>query len=103
MNLPFYKNKLLAEYGINVITPPEEKFELIFKVIKEKLTHNIIKEESREIYLEIIDELYNRGAQGVILGCTEIPMLIKQEHTRVPVFDTTDIHALTAAEIACLR
>ena len=101
MGLPFYRNKLLEEYGIHVITPPEEKYDLIFKVIKEELTHNIIKDESHEKYLEIIDELHQNGAQGIILGCTEIPMLIKQEHTHIPVFDTTEIHARTAAEMAC--
>ncbi len=100
MDLPFYKNKLLEEYAIHVITPPEDSYEAIFKVIQDELTFNILKEESRKKYLEIIDELHQRGAQGVILGCTEIPMLIKQEHTPVPLFDTTEIHARTAAEKA---
>jgi aspartate racemase len=99
MSLPFYKEKL-GEYGITVITPPEKEYKIIFEIIHNELTFNIIKEESRQEYLRIMNELVQAGAQGIILGCTEIPMLIKQEHTAIPVFDTTSIHANAAVDLA---
>ncbi|MBQ1281986.1 MAG: amino acid racemase [Oscillospiraceae bacterium] len=100
MGLPFYREKLLHEYGIEVITPPETEHALIFDVIRNELTFNIIRDASRREYLRIMEDLAARGAEGIILGCTEIPMLIKQEHTEIPVFDTTYLHAAAAAEQA---
>lgn len=100
MGLPFYKDRLKEAYGITVITPPEKEYKIIDNVIQNELTFNTIKEESRKEYLRIMDELVQAGAQGVILGCTEIPMLIKQEHTAIPVFDTTSIHAKAAVDLA---
>lgn len=100
MSLPFYKDKLKKEYGITVITPPEKEHKKIFDIIHNELTFNIIKDESRQEYLRIMNDLIQAGAQGIILGCTEIPMLIKQEHTGIPVFDTTSIHANAAVEMA---
>ena len=100
MSLPFYKDKLKKEYGITVITPPEKEHKIIFDIIHNELTFNIIKDESRQEYLHIMNDLVQAGAQGIILGCTEIPMLIKQEHTEIPVFDTTSIHANAAVEMA---
>lgn len=100
MGLPFYKEKLYSEYGISVITPPEKEYDTIFDVIRNELTFNIIKDTSRAEYLRIMKDMFSNGAQGVILGCTEIPMLIKQEHTDIPVFDTTAIHAIYAANYA---
>lgn len=100
MALPFYKDKLREEHGITVITPPETEHKIIFDIIRNELTFNIIKEESRKEYLRIMNDLVQAGAQGIILGCTEIQMLIKQEHTQIPVFDTTSIHANAAVDLA---
>ena len=66
----------------------------------EELTFNILKEESRQYFVNVIKELQRQGAQGVILGCTEIPMLIKQKDSPIPVFDTTYLHAVAALDWA---
>jgi len=100
MGQHFYKGRLWERHGIQVITPPEEEFPEIYRVITEELTFHKIKEASRAYYLSQIEALARRGAQGVILGCTEIPLLIQQQHTPIPVFDTTTLHALAAVELA---
>jgi aspartate racemase len=99
MNKPYYR-KGLEKYGVKVVIPEEGDQAFVGKVIFEELSYGILKEESRKGYIEIIEKLSEKGAQGVILGCTEIPLLIKQEHTRIPVFDTTTIHAEAAFQYA---
>lgn len=96
----FYKNKL-AEFNIETVVPNERQQELIHKIIYTELTHGIINDNSRKRYLHIINSIrQNNKIEGVILGCTEIPLLIKQEHTNLKVFDTTAIHAKAAVELA---
>lgn len=97
---PFYMGRLKEKYGIECLVPTEEEKDEIQRVIEEELTFNIIKDSSRDYYLKVIDELARQGAQGVILGCTEIQMLIKQRDTPLPVFDTTTLHALAAVDFA---
>lgn len=97
---PFYMGRLKEKYGIECLVPTEEEKVEIQRVIEEELTFNIIKDSSRDYYLKVIDELARQGAQGVILGCTEIQMLIKQRDTPLPVFDTTTLHALAAVDFA---
>jgi aspartate racemase len=99
MEQDFFK-KILAKYGIEALIPEESDREFIHTSIFSELGKNIIKESTREKYLEIISSLQNRGAQGVILGCTEIPLLIKQEDCPIKTFDTTLIHAKAAVEFA---
>jgi len=99
MNKPYYREGL-AKFGVKAVVPDEEDQAYISKVIFEELSYGILKEESRRGYLEIMERLKEKGAQGVILGCTEIPLLIKQEHTKIPVFDTTSIHAEAALQHA---
>ncbi len=99
MNKPYYREGL-AKYGIKVVVPDEEDQKEVGRVIFEELAYGILKDESRKNYLAIMDRLKRDGAQGVILGCTEIPLLIKQEHTKIPVFDTTTIHAEAALQFA---
>jgi aspartate racemase len=99
MNKPYYREGL-AKFGIKAIVPDEEDQVYIGKVIFEELSYGILKEESRRGYIEIMERLKKKGAQGIILGCTEIPLLIKQEHTKIPVFDTTSIHAEAALQHA---
>lgn len=99
MTQDFYKEKL-ENAGITVLIPDEQEIEVVNSIIYDELCLGSILETSKERYLQIIDGLKNRGAQGVILGCTEIGLLIKQEDTDLPVFDTTRIHAVKAAKLS---
>jgi len=99
----FYKDRLKEKFGIETIIPKENEREIIHKIIHEELTYNIIKDSSKQRYIKIIRNLVDDGAQGIILGCTEIPLLIKQNDVEIPVFDTTNIHAKAAVDYACLR
>lgn len=96
MTQDFYKEKLVGA-GIEVLIPGEEEIEEINEVIFKELCRGIISEASKQKYLAVIDKLAAAGAQGVILGCTEIGMLIREADTALPVFDTTQIHATKVA------
>ena len=96
MEQDFYKSKLI-EKGINVIIPDKNDIEIINKVIYDELCLGTINSNSKKKFLEIVDKLKNKGAEGIILGCTEIGLLIKNEDTDVPLFDTAIIHAEQAA------
>lgn len=96
MTQDFYKKKL-TENGITVLIPDENSIEVVNRVIYDELCLGVVSQQSKEKYLRIIDTLAAEGAQGVILGCTEIGLLIQQEDTSLPVFDTTQIHARKAA------
>lgn len=100
MTQDFYRDKI-KEAGIEVLTPEGEDIDTVNSIIYDELCLGIISDESRKKYIDIISGLEKRGAQGVILGCTEIGLLIGQEDTSLPVFDTTVIHAEKAAEAAC--
>ena len=99
MQQRFYKEKI-EKAGIEVLIPNDQDVELVNTIIYQELCLGIISKKSKQEYLRIIDELAKDGAQGVILGCTEIGLLIKQEDTLLPVFDTTQIHATKAAMLA---
>ena len=99
MTQEFYKNKLI-DAGIDVVIPNREGVEIVNNIIYNELCLGIISEESKMKYLAIIDELEKNGAQGVILGCTEMGLLIQQREVKLPVFDTTQIHATKAALLA---
>ena len=99
MTQDFYKEKLIAA-GIEVVIPDSAGVETVNDVIYNELCLGIIKEESRRKFLEVIAQLAETGAQGVILGCTEIGLLVKQADTDLPVFDTTLIHGTKAALLA---
>jgi aspartate racemase len=96
MEQDFYKEKLIAK-DIHVIIPEDKDREMINATIYQELCLGIISEESRLEFLRIIDELMEKGAQGIILGCTEIGLLVKQSDTKAPLFDTTYIHGKRAA------
>lgn len=100
MTQPFYIKKLKDDFGIDTVVPKPEQMDEIMRVIEEELTFNIIKDSSREYFVNVISELKEQGAKGVILGCTEIQMLIKQKDSPVPVFDSTELHALAALNYA---
>lgn len=99
MKEDFYKN-ILIDKGLNVIIPEDDEVEFINNVIFNELCKGDIKAESKRKFLEIVDRLKLRGAKGIILGCTEIVMLISQKDIDIKVFDTTQIHAETAAELS---
>jgi len=102
MTQDFYKAQL-QERGIDVVIPEEAGVELVNRVIYEELCLGIVKEDSRRQFSAIIDSLKDQGAQGVILGCTEIGLLISQGDSSLPVFDTTYIHAEKAAMYALAK
>ncbi len=99
MEQDFYRGRL-AQHGLEVLIPPEADRRIVHRVIYEELVLGKVNPASRAEYLRIIDGLAARGAQGVIEGCTEIGMLVKQKHTTAPLFDTTAIHAQAAVERA---
>lgn len=99
MEEDFYK-KRLEKYGITVLIPDPSDRDKINKIIYDELCKGIIKEESKRSLLEIINKLIKKGAEGIILGCTELPLLVKQEDVNVPIFDTTEIHAKAAVNFA---
>lgn len=96
MTQDFYKEVLIAA-GIEVLVPDEQDIELVNSIIYNELCLGIVSDVSRTAYVEVIEKLAERGAQGVILGCTEIGLLIRQPDSPLPVFDTTVIHARKAA------
>lgn len=100
MTQPFYIEKLKNKYGIDTVVPKPEQMNEIMRVIEEELTFDILTDNSRKFFIDVINELKEQGAQGVILGCTEIPMLIKQKDSPIPVFDTTELHAMAAVDFA---
>jgi aspartate racemase len=98
MEQAFYRERLSDKYGLDVRIPNEKQRQLVHKIIYEELCLGHVKESSRAIYKEIAEELYNQGAQSVILGCTEIGMLLTESVTRVPLIDTTLVHAEKAVD-----
>jgi aspartate racemase len=104
MEQPFYRDALANKYGIQVVTPNATERDYINMVIFDELCRNDIRNKSRAEYVRIINRLVDEeGAQGVILGCTEIPLLVHQSDVKVPVFDTTRIHAEAAVDYALGR
>lgn len=93
MTEDFYRGRLLEKFGIEVVVPEEAERKVVHRIIYDELCRGIIREESRRTYVEIIEGLKDRGAEGVILGCTEIPLLIGDEDVSIPIFDTTRIHS----------
>ena len=100
MEDPFYKERLEEKFKIKVLIPNFEERKIIHEIIYEELVQGILRKSSKEKFKEIIENLKEKGIEGVILGCTEIPLLIKQSDIDIPVFDTTRIHALKAVELA---
>lgn len=99
MEQDFYRERLRA-HGLQVIVPAVQDREIIHKIIYKELCLGIVKPESRAEYRRVMQSLVSQGAQAIILGCTEISLLVNQEDSEVPLFDTTAIHARAAAEEA---
>jgi len=100
MEQDFYKGRLTDKFGMDVVVPSSEDQETVHTIIYDELCKGVIKEGSKQQYLAIIDKLYAEGAQAVILGCTEIALLVNQQDTQVPLYDTTEIHAKQGVEYA---
>jgi aspartate racemase len=99
MEMDFYK-KRFNQFGIESIVPEKSDRDFIHSAIMDELLKEIIKEETKNKFLKIIDDLQNKGAEGVVLGCTEIPLLIKQKDVSIPVFNTLENHAKAAVSFA---
>ena len=97
---PFYRERLAMRHGLEVLVPTAEQRELVDRVIFDELVRGELRDPSRTAYVEIIDDLVARGAEGVILGCTEIGLLVGPDDASVPLFDSATIHARRAAELA---
>ncbi|MCJ8319103.1 MAG: aspartate/glutamate racemase family protein [Colwellia sp.] len=100
MQQDFYKGRLINNYGLSVMTPDENDQKVVHQVIYNELCLGRICQQSKNNFLKIINKLSEQGAQAIILGCTEIGLLIKQQDTEVPLFDTSYIHAKKAVELA---
>lgn len=99
MEEPFFRDKL-TEKGIDIVIPADEERAHIHYTIFEELGRNILKPETKQFYIDVINKLVAQGAQGIILGCTEIPLLISSNDVDIPLFDTTQIHARAAIKFA---
>jgi aspartate racemase len=100
MEHDFYKGRLVNKHGLDVITPDSKDREMVHNVIYDELCLGVVKQESRGQYMETMEKLVRAGAEGIILGCTEIELLIHDGDSQVPLFPTTRIHAIAAVEYA---
>ena len=100
MDEDFYRGRLIDKHGLTVLLPSQEERDVVHRIIYEELVLGEIKEASRREYARIMANLVAAGAQGIILGCTEIGLLVKQEDSDVPLFDTTLLHAQAAVDFA---
>lgn len=100
MEQDFYKGRLADKFGLDVIIPEDEDRKIVHNIIYHELVSGIILDDSRDKYRRIMQKLVDNGSQGIILGCTEIMLLVSQQDSTVPVFDTTEIHALAAVDRA---
>lgn len=100
MSERFYRERLEQQFNIDVLVPDEDDQALVHRIIYDELCLGKVKEESRHAYIKVMERLTAQGAQAVILGCTEIAMLVKPEHTDIRLFDTTRIHAEAAVTFA---
>jgi amino-acid racemase len=100
MELPFWRQRLQERFGIALVVPDEADRAIVHDVIYQELCLGRIEPRSRDAYLHIIERLAGAGAEGVVLGCTEITLLVRAEDTALPVFDTTALHAEAAVDFA---
>ena len=97
MEQDFYRRRLIERHGLDVLVPEPDERDLVHRVIYDELCQGVIRDESRAQYRRVMDGLVARGAQGIILGCTEIGLLVGEGDASVPLFDTTALHARAAA------
>ncbi|MBN1940350.1 MAG: aspartate/glutamate racemase family protein [Candidatus Aminicenantes bacterium] len=100
MEMDFYKDRLAEKHGLKVLIPDDKQRTLVHDIIYHELAYGRILTESRAVYQEVIADLQKRGAEGIVLGCTEIPLLIKPADSPIPTFDTTELHCKAAVDAA---
>ncbi len=100
MEQEFYKGRLTEKFGLEVIVPEKKNRDIVHRIIYDELCQGKVLPASKAEYVRIMKDLVKQGAEGIILGCTEIMMLVGQEDSSVPVFDTTTIHAVAAVDFA---
>ena len=100
MEQEFYRSRLSSRHRLKVIIPKKDSRETVHNIIYDELCVGRVLESSKEMLRQVIGELREKGAEGVILGCTELPLLLQTEDATVPLFDTTSIHALKAVSLA---
>ena len=100
MEQPFLRARLEADHGLEVIVPEAEDRHEVHRIIYDELVQGVISEASRAVYRGVMERLGERGAQAIVLGCTEIMLLVREEDSALPLFDTTALHALAAVDMA---
>jgi aspartate racemase len=100
MEQDFYKERLIEKHGLEVIIPTDEERDVIHSILYSELCFGDLKPESKQTFQEIIANLAARGAEGIVLGCTEIPLIVKQEDYEIQLYDTTALHAKAAVDLA---
>ncbi len=100
MQQEFYRGRLADRHKLEVLVPNESDIDVVHNIIYDELCRGVVRQESRQHYLRIMNDLHAQGAQAIIEGCTEIVLLVQQQHTDIPLFDTTAIHAQAAVEWA---
>lgn len=103
MKMVFYRDRLRKKHGIETLLPEGKDMEIIMEIVQKELGHGEIKGGSREHFLRIIRQLAGEGAEGIILGCTEIPLLVKQSDTQIQLFDSTFLHSAAAVDFSLGR
>ncbi|MFH0963069.1 MAG: aspartate/glutamate racemase family protein [Planctomycetota bacterium] len=100
MGKPFYRERLAKKFGVTALVPDAEERRDVHRIIFEELCLGTVREESRERFREVMEGLKERGAEGIVLGCTELPMLISGTDTELPLFNSTQLHVDKALELA---
>ncbi|EFE52242.1 hypothetical protein PROVRETT_09035 [Providencia rettgeri DSM 1131] len=100
MEQPFYKQRLIEKFNVDVLIPNQQDRKIVHNIIYNELCLGIINDKSKKEYQRIMASLVENGAEGIILGCTEITLLVNQNDTTVGIFDTTAIHAQKTVEVA---
>jgi aspartate racemase len=96
----FYKGRLIDRHSLSVIVPGDDQRQIVHQVIYDELCLGVVQAASRRKYVQIMDDLVSQGAEAIILGCTEIGLLVRSDDCQVPIFDTTRIHAEAAVDLA---
>jgi len=102
MELPFWRDRLFTRFGIELVVPESDDRAAVHRVIYEELCRGVVSDSSRQAYSTIMGRLHEAGAEAIVLGCTEITLLIGSDHSPLPVFDTTGLHASAAVDFLCM-
>ena len=103
MKMDFYRDRLRKKHGVETLVPDEKDMAVTMEIVERELGHGEIKASSREQILRIVRQMAGDGAEGVILGCTEMPLLVKQSDTQIQLFDSTFLHSVAAVDFSLGR